>query len=68
MTVVVLDMFETVYLDDPKTRGSHAEGMAQILRLRGPNQIYSARGWSLFRLAHHRLVRCRVHWPLIDRD
>ena len=31
--------------------------MAQILRLRGPNQIYSARGWSLFRLAHHRLIK-----------
>ena len=57
MTVVILDIFETVYLDDPIARGSHAEGMAQILRLRGPNQIYSARGWSLFRLAHHRLVR-----------
>lgn len=30
--------------------------MAQILRLRGPDQIYGARGWSLFRLSHHRLV------------
>jgi hypothetical protein len=38
-------------------KGSHAEAMAQILRLRGPNQIYGARGWSLFRLSHHRLVR-----------
>lgn len=31
--------------------------MTQILRLRGPDQIYGARGWSLFRLSHHRLVR-----------
>ncbi len=30
--------------------------MAQLLRLRGPDQIYGARGWSLFRLSHHRLV------------
>ena len=30
--------------------------MAQILRLRGPDQIYGARGWSLFRLSYHRLV------------
>jgi hypothetical protein len=30
--------------------------MAQILRLRGANQIYEPRSWSLFRLAHHRLV------------
>ncbi len=57
MTVVVLDLFETLYLQDPVSAGSHAEGMAQILRLRGPDQIYSARGWSLFSLAHHRLQK-----------
>ena len=35
--------------------------MAQILRLRGPEQIYGARGWSLFRLSHHRLVGSSVY-------
>lgn len=30
--------------------------MAQILRLRGADLVYNARGWSLFRLAHHRIV------------
>ena len=30
--------------------------MAQILRLRGPELVYNSRGWSLFRLAHHRIV------------
>ncbi|KAK8028280.1 negative acting factor [Apiospora marii] len=30
--------------------------MAQILRLRGSNQFYNPRGWSLFRLAHHRIL------------
>ena len=45
-----------MYLHDSVSAGSHAQGMAQILRLRGPNQIYGARGWSLFRLSHHRLV------------
>ena len=30
--------------------------MAAILRLRGKDQIYGTRGWSLFRLSHHRLV------------
>lgn len=45
-------------------KGSHAEAMAQILRLRGPNQIYSARGWSLFRLSHHRLVGYYRNTPI----
>lgn len=29
--------------------------MSQLLRKRGHEQLYDARGWSLFRLAHHRL-------------
>ena len=57
MTVVVLDLFETIFLHDTVSAGSHAEGMAQILRLRGPDQIYGARGWSLFRVSHHRLQK-----------
>lgn len=52
----LIDVVQAVYLQDPVSRGAHAEGMAQILRLRGPDQIYGARGWSLFRLSHHRLV------------
>lgn len=31
--------------------------MAQLLRLRGSDLVYRSRGWSLFRLAHHRIVR-----------
>ncbi|CZR51355.1 related to negative acting factor [Phialocephala subalpina] len=57
MTVVVLDLFECMYLHVPISEGQHSQGMAQILRLRGPDQIYSARGWSMFRLAHHRLQK-----------
>ncbi len=30
--------------------------MAQLLRLRGPDLVCNSRGWSLFRLAHHRIV------------
>ncbi|XXG99392.1 hypothetical protein Hte_005729 [Hypoxylon texense] len=56
MTTVMLDIFETFFIDNPAMRGAHAQGMAQILRLRGPDQIYSPRGWSLFRLAHHRIL------------
>ena len=57
---------QTVYLRDPAVSGSHAVGMAHILRLRGPDQIYGARGWSLFRLSHHRIVRflpCCIKYP-----
>ena len=56
MTVVILDIFESMFLEESSSKGSHAEGMKQILRLRGPNQMYSARGWSLFQLSHHRVV------------
>lgn len=34
--------------------------MAQILRLRGSDLLYNSRGWSLFRLAHHRIVSKRT--------
>ncbi|CAK7206193.1 hypothetical protein SEUCBS139899_008979 [Sporothrix eucalyptigena] len=55
MTVVILDMFETLYKPEERTKGAHGQGMAQILRLRGKDLVYNARGWSLFRLAHHRI-------------
>jgi hypothetical protein len=72
MTTVMLDMFEvyswsktrqrmlifrqTLFMPDSLSAGSHAQGMAHILRLRGHEQFYDPRGWGLFRLAHHRLV------------
>ncbi|KAI1339481.1 hypothetical protein F5Y15DRAFT_74117 [Xylariaceae sp. FL0016] len=64
MTVVVLDIFETLFIDDPTTRGMHAQGMAHILRLRGHDQIYNTRGWSLFRLAHHRIQKQQLAYRL----
>ncbi|KAH8879488.1 hypothetical protein GQ53DRAFT_671915 [Thozetella sp. PMI_491] len=64
MTVVVLDIFETVYLQKSARSGSHAEGMALVLRLRGQDQIYGPRGWSLFRLAHHRLQKQQLTFKL----
>lgn len=57
MTVVVLDMFESIHLKDQAALGSHTGGIAGILRLRGPDQIYGSRGWSMFRLSHHRLQK-----------
>ncbi|KAI1089064.1 hypothetical protein F5B19DRAFT_390767 [Rostrohypoxylon terebratum] len=64
MTVVMLDIFETFFIEEPAMRGAHAQGMAQILRLRGPDQIYSPRGWSLFRLAHHRIQKQQLAFNL----
>ncbi|KAH8201309.1 hypothetical protein TruAng_004553 [Truncatella angustata] len=57
MTVVILDIFETLFLSNTANKGAHAQGMAQILRLRGSDQVYNPRGWSLFRLAHHRIQK-----------
>ncbi|TVY14836.1 hypothetical protein LARI1_G007600, partial [Lachnellula arida] len=72
MTVVMLDLFETMFIQaSTHSRGAHTEGMAQILRLRGPDQIYSARGWSLYRLAHHRLQRQQLAFdsaPAISQE
>jgi len=45
-----------MYLPDSVARGAHAGGMAQILRLRGADNIIGARGWSLLRLSYHRIV------------
>ncbi|KAK8080414.1 hypothetical protein PG997_008232 [Apiospora hydei] len=57
MTIVVLDLFEALFLPDISQVGAHTQGMAQILRLRGSDQFYNPRGWSLFRLAHHRIQK-----------
>ncbi|KAK8105481.1 Zn2/Cys6 DNA-binding protein [Apiospora kogelbergensis] len=46
-----------LFLPDTSQVGAHTQGMAQILRLRGSDQFYSPRGWSLFRLAHHRIQK-----------
>ncbi|KAK6530539.1 hypothetical protein TWF694_003881 [Orbilia ellipsospora] len=64
MTVVVLDIFETLYTPDSVSKGSHAQGMAQILRLRGYDQMYNTRGWSLFRLALHRIQKQQLAYNI----
>ncbi|KIW02839.1 uncharacterized protein PV09_05896 [Verruconis gallopava] len=57
MTVVVLDIFESLYCDNPSTIDSHVQGMRNILRLRGSHGEYDPKGWSLLRLSHHRMKR-----------
>ncbi|KAL7936364.1 hypothetical protein V8C35DRAFT_232459 [Trichoderma chlorosporum] len=64
MTVVVLDIFETLYTPNEVSRGSHVHGMAQMLRLRGSDLVYNSRGWSLFRLAHHRIQKQRLAYNM----
>ncbi|KAI1373905.1 hypothetical protein F4677DRAFT_183437 [Hypoxylon crocopeplum] len=68
MAAVMLDIFESLFIDDPSIRGAHAQGMAQILRLRGSDQIYNPRGWSLFRLAHHRIQKEQLAFNLKPLD
>ncbi|KAF4339396.1 negative acting factor [Fusarium beomiforme] len=57
MTVVMLDIFETLFMPESSINGAHAQGMAHILRLRGHEQFHNPRGWGLFRLAHHRVQK-----------
>lgn len=47
---------QSLFMPDSSLSGSHVQGMAHILRLRGHEQFHDPRGWGLFRLAHHRLV------------
>ncbi|KAE9363834.1 hypothetical protein N431DRAFT_474834 [Stipitochalara longipes BDJ] len=65
MTVVVLDIFETLYIPKEAAKDSHAQGMAQILRLRGPDLVHNSRGWSLFRLAHHRIQKQQLSFNML---
>lgn len=46
---------QALFLPDAR-RGAHVQGIAHVLRLRG-TQFNDPRGWSLFRLAHHQMVR-----------
>ncbi|KAI0841384.1 hypothetical protein F5Y06DRAFT_285495 [Hypoxylon sp. FL0890] len=59
---------KTFFVEDSTMRGAHAQGMAQILRLRGSDQIYNPRGWSLFRLAHHRIQKQQLAFNLKPLD
>lgn len=43
-------------MHDMPSNSSHVQGIAHILRLRGHEQFNDPRSWSLFRLAHHRIV------------
>ncbi|RDW92349.1 hypothetical protein BP5796_01743 [Coleophoma crateriformis] len=52
--------FQSIFTPSPLSRTTHSEGLKLLLRLRGPSQIYSERGWSLFRLAHHRIQRTQL--------
>ncbi|KAI0592733.1 hypothetical protein F4775DRAFT_587349 [Biscogniauxia sp. FL1348] len=63
------DLLTVTFLaPDSTTRGAHAQGMAQILRLRGHEQLYNARSWSLFRLVHHRVQKQQLALGLKPLD
>ncbi|KAI1491550.1 hypothetical protein F5X96DRAFT_678309 [Biscogniauxia mediterranea] len=69
MTVVILDIFEVTPLGHSCPLGAHAQGMAQIPRLRGhEQQLYNARGWSLFRLIHHCVQKQQLVFGLKPLD
>lgn len=57
MTIIMLDQMETyAYPDRSLPLGAHFAGLIYVMQLRGQAQLFSRRGWSLFRVAHHRLV------------
>lgn len=57
MTILVLDQMEFYYqAEHLLPLGVHFQGICRVLQLRGQAQIFSARGWELFRIAHQRVV------------
>lgn len=64
MTVVILDIFETLHMPAEVRKGSHVQGMAQMLRLRGSDLCLRPRGWSLFRLANHRIQKQQLAYNM----
>ncbi|KAK0702267.1 hypothetical protein B0H67DRAFT_650318 [Lasiosphaeris hirsuta] len=66
MTVVILDIFETLHTPAEVRKGTHVQGMAQILRLRGSDLVYSSRGWMLFRLANHRIQKQQLAYNMAE--
>lgn len=57
MTIIMLDQMETYsYQNRSLPLGAHFAGLIYVMQLRGQAQLFSQRGWSLFRVAHHRLV------------
>jgi hypothetical protein len=57
MAILVLDQMEVYHQPGySMPLGIHFRGVCRILQLRGSAQMFSARGWGLFRIAHHRLV------------
>lgn len=68
MTIIMLDQMETYsYPDRPLPLGAHFAGLIYVMQLRGQAQLFSERGWSLFRVAHHRLVS-QVVSPDVNAD
>ncbi|KAG9237162.1 hypothetical protein BJ875DRAFT_370623 [Amylocarpus encephaloides] len=63
MTVVVLDLFEALFQPGVDIYGAHTQGVAHLLRIRGPDQLVTPRGWSLFRVSQHRLQRQQLAFP-----
>jgi hypothetical protein len=57
MSIVILDLLE-VFCQPNRSLplGVHYDGVKNVIKLRGKRQLYSERGWGLFRLAHRRLA------------
>lgn len=49
-----------MHLDRSEPLGPHTAGLVQILRARGEGQLYTRRGFALWRIAHHRLQARQV--------
>ncbi|KAF2102463.1 hypothetical protein NA57DRAFT_63397 [Rhizodiscina lignyota] len=58
--ILLIDNFELMYLMRTDPVGPHSEAIKHILHSRGDGQLYDSAQFSLWRLAHHRLLSRQV--------
>ncbi|KAF4944882.1 hypothetical protein FSARC_14556, partial [Fusarium sarcochroum] len=69
MGLLIIDMFETAFMPYQEPLGPHCTAIEHLLTARGTQQVFSVKGWSLYRMAHHRLqsrqlALCREPLPV----
>ncbi|KAK9365301.1 hypothetical protein V1509DRAFT_407381 [Lipomyces kononenkoae] len=58
--LLLVDNFESMYLGRTEPLGPHSDAVRHVLRARGDKQFFDRSGFSLWRVAHHRLQARQV--------
>ncbi|KAJ9612381.1 hypothetical protein H2200_003978 [Cladophialophora chaetospira] len=58
--MLLIDSFESLYLGRTEPLGPHFDAVMHVLHARGENQFFDHTGFSLWRVAHHRLLARQI--------